>query len=300
MNPAPFVSVVVPARNALATLGNCLNSILKGEYPPQRREIVVVHTPSRDRTADLIARFPVRCVTEPRRGLAHARNRGIAAARGDVVAFLDADCYASRSWLAELMRGFADDRIAAVAGEVVAFPPRTAVERYTAVRKPLWLEWVRCRRRPWFLFGNAAVRREALERVGGFDPRFKGGSEDIDYCWRFAEAGFHVAYSRKAIALHRHRTTKRELFRQHLGYGRGQAALCQKYPGQLRWGWEEELAAWHDLGRSAASAARAWARTNGHPRAMEYPHLDLVRKLGQRFGFVRGMLESKMSHLLER
>jgi GT2 family glycosyltransferase len=290
----PLVSVIVPVRNGERTLGNCLTSLLATEYPPERREIVVVDNASTDRSREIARTFPVQCVPEPRRGASHARNRGIEASSGEILAFTDSDCTVSTGWLRELVAGFDGEGFAAVAGEVVALPPRTPAERYAARRKPAWSAWTQRRETPWFLAGNVAVRREALDRIGLFDPRFVGGGEDIDFSWRFFEAGFRLACRPSAVCFHRHRATARGLFVQHIGYSRGQAALRAKYPEKVSWSWREEITAWEDLAASAWRAAGAAARAGldgGGSANAEYAYLDLVRKLGQRLGFLGGTLE---------
>lgn len=291
--PQPRISIVVPAREAEATIGNCLSSLLRLHYPASEREIIVVYTASSDRTEDVLGRYPVRCVESKLPGLSRARNVGIEASRGEIVAFTDADCYVATNWLEGLIAGLAED-VSAAAGEVVAFPPSTPAERYAAMRKPLWQQWThRGRSRPWFLLGNAALRREVFEQVGLFDPRFVGGSEDIDFCWRFFERGLSVRYVPEAVVFHRHRLREADLFRQHVGYGRGQATLRRKYPHILRWGWRQEWAAIVDLGRTAGAAAKARARAGDRRKPSDdasYPYFDFIRKLGQRIGFVRGTL----------
>lgn len=291
---APLVSVVVPVLNGERTIDACLTSLLRMDFPAEEREIVVVYQPSGDRTLEILRRHPVRIVVEERRGLGYARNAGIEASRGRFVASTDADCLASRRWLAELMDGFSDG-VAAVAGEVVSFPPRTPVERYAAMRKPLWAEWTRRgRRRPWFLFGSAAVRRDAFSRVGLFDTAFAGGSEDIDLCWRFHEAGLRTVRRPRAVAFHHHRVTRSGLWRQHVGYGKGQARLRRKYPEEAPWGWGRELRAWADLGMAAWNVGAGYARRLRHrdEMAFYYPYFDFVRKLAQRTGFARAALGS--------
>ena len=72
-------------------------------------------------------------MTEERRGHSRARNRGVEAGAGEVLAFTDGDCVVATTWLRELVGGL-DGDAAAVAGEIVAYPPATPVERYTAIR----------------------------------------------------------------------------------------------------------------------------------------------------------------------
>lgn len=284
---APLISIVVPVLNGEATIGDCLTSLTRMDFPPDEREILVVYQPSNDRTLEIVRLYPVRIVVEERKGVSYARNRGIEESRGKLIAFLDADCSATVGWLRELVHGLSEG--SAAAGEAVAFPPRTPAERYAAIRKPLWREFTRdSRAHPWFLFGTAAVRRDVFDKVGLFDTTFPPGAEDIDLCWRFFDAGLQVVECPKAIVFHRHRVTQRALWKQHVGYARGQAALSRKHPERAPWGWRREVGAWLDLGVGASKVVGGWARRlrNGDEMAFYYPYYDFVRKLAQRVGFV--------------
>ena len=284
----PLVTIVVPVLNGEGTVGDCLVSLVRMDFPPEEREILVVYQPSSDRTLEIVQRHPVRFVVEERRGVSYARNRGIEESRGRFIAFLDADCSASVGWLRELVRGLSGG--SAAAGEAVAFPPETPAERYAAIRKPLWRESTRHGRpHPWFLLGTAAVRRDVFDKVGVFDTTFPPGAEDIDFCWRFFDAGLKVVECPRAIAFHRHRVTQRALWRQHVGYARGQAVLSRKHPERAPWGWRREIGAWLDLGASAWKLLGGCAlrlRTRDE-MTFYYPYYDFVRKLAQRVGFVR-------------
>ena len=294
-NTLPFVSVIIPVLNGERTIRDCLVSLLRMDYPPDRREIVLVDNGSTDRTAEIVSSLPVQYLLEKRRGAALARNRGIGASRGEILAFTDADCVVSTGWLRELVEALNDDKVDAVVGEVVAYPPKTPAERYTALRKPLWQAGaLKNPRSPWFLEGSAAFRREVFERVGLFDPRFGGGSEDIDFSWRFFQCGeFELRYRPKAVVFHRHRASARALFEQRKGYGRGQAILCRKYPKEVSWDWRRELRAFEDLILTALAFGRAAIRTGLRGREStecSYLYLELVRKLGERIGFICGTL----------
>ncbi len=288
----PLVSVVVPVLNGEPTVGDCLASLLRMDFSPNDREILVVYTPSRDRTLEIIGRYPVRILVEERLGVGYARNTGIEASRGQFVAFTDADCLASTGWLAELMEGFSDESAAAVQGEVVPYPPRTPVERYAARRKPMQTRWVRARRDGWFLSGCVAVRRSVFNQIGLFDTAFPWGAEDMEFGWRLLMADLPILHRPKAVVFHRNRMTCRALWRQHAGYAEGQVLLRRKYPNEVSWGWRREGAAWLDLGASVWTAARGWARSRstGDEMAFYQPYYDFVRKLAQRTGFVRGSL----------
>ncbi|HJR62519.1 MAG TPA: glycosyltransferase [Gemmatimonadaceae bacterium] len=295
----PFVTVVIPVRNGEATLGDCLAAIVAMDYPPDRREIVVVDNGSTDRTPEIVRRFGLRYIREERRGAVNARNRAIAETEGEMLAFVDADCMVTKRWLRELMDALADDTNAAAAGELVAYPPRTDAERYMARRKPLWQQWASARRAPWFLIGNCAIRRSVFDQIGVLDPAFAVvGCEDIELSRRFFDAGLELRYCPRALAFHRHRATARSLFRQQLRNGRGQSLVQYRYSSTLPWGWREELAAWLDL------AGAAWRLTSTLTRRMaggvgredvSHVYHDLVLKVGQRLGFTLGWLRWRLT-----
>jgi glycosyltransferase involved in cell wall biosynthesis len=287
----PAVSVVVPVLDGERTIRQCLTSLVRTDFPAEGREIIVVDNGSTDRTADIVQSFPVRYVREEQRGLAHARNRGIATARADILAFTDADCVVTTGWLRELLGGFDRPAVGVVVGEVVAYPPKTLTERYWALRKPLWqsraLAYPSC---PWFLSGNAAFRRAVFDRIGLYDTRFEGACEDIDLSWRiFRDGRFELRHQPRALVFHQHRLSARALFRQYRGYGRGQAILAGKYPADLSWGWRRELRAHADLGLTLLRlpGAAACCAVGARPwHVAGFAYLDVVRKLGARAGFV--------------
>jgi glycosyltransferase involved in cell wall biosynthesis len=286
----PFVSVVVPVLDGEQTIGSCLTALLNADYPAARREVLVVDNGSRDRTREVVTRHPVRLLHEPLRGPARARNRGVEAATGDVVAFTDADCLPATSWLAELVKPFADPLVGGVAGSILPFPPQRAAERYAARIRHLAPE--RYLARPTFPFAvtaNLAFRRDVFSRIGLFDPRSPRGGESTDFCTRFfrgMEARLELAP--RAIVFHRHRSSARELFHQNWGYGRAHAYLYRKYRDELEWGWPQRRSAWGDLARTGGSVIREGVRCLlGHDakRDLEFSYFDFLRKAGARLGF---------------
>jgi glycosyltransferase involved in cell wall biosynthesis len=289
---APFVSVVIPVLNGEQTIGDCLVSVLRSDYPPHRREILVVDNGSTDRTAEIIRSFPVRYLRDPKRGAAHARNEGIKASKGEIVAFTDADCVASSGWLRELANGFDGEKVGGVAGEILPYPPRTAAERYAARIRHLSPE--RYLRRPIFPFAvtaNLAFRREVFDVVGLMDPRSPRGGESTDFCTRFFRGtGLQIRLAARAVVLHRHRATARELLHQQWSYGRGHAFLYIKYRDEIPWGWRQTVSVYADLLRTASSlAADAAGYIVGRRRRddLEFAGFELLRKAALRAGFIR-------------
>jgi glycosyltransferase involved in cell wall biosynthesis len=290
----PTLSVVVPVLNGERTLGSCLTSILRADYPTDRREIIVVDNGSSDGTRDLAGRYPVRALSESRRGPAAARNRGIAAASGEIVAFTDADCVASRGWLRQIARSFVEGA-AGVAGEILPFPPSTPAERYAARIRHLSPDRYLGRALfPFAVTANLSFRRELFERIGGFDVDSPRGGESTDFCTRFSRAtGERLHFARAAVVFHRHRQTAWDLFRQHCGYGRGHAYLYIKYRAEVPWGWRQTRATYADLARSTArlgGAALRYALGRAGREELYFRQFEAIRKAGIRLGFMREAL----------
>jgi mycofactocin system glycosyltransferase len=175
-------------------------------------------------------------------GPAAARTTGATGVTTPLVAFVDADCFPTASWLDPLLAHFDDERVALAAPRVVSQAANTAedrgpIARYEASRSPLDLGPVEGRIAPGtrIAYAPAAavlVRRRALEEVGGFDPSLRVG-EDVDLVWRLVEAGWRARYEPRAVVGHRPRATCAALVRQRFGYGRSAGALERRHPGAV-------------------------------------------------------------------
>ena len=173
----PRFSVVVPARNEAAYLGDCLTSLLAQDYPG-RYEIIVVDNDSTDGTAAVARSFGVQVVTEPRPGVCQARQRGTEAARGQIVVSTDADTVYGQGWLSRIDRTFrADPAVVAVAGpcRFTAAPwwgRLYASGLFGAVRVMSRL----FRRVPYAAAANVAFLRSAF---GGYDTSATQGGDEL-------------------------------------------------------------------------------------------------------------------------
>lgn len=243
----PSISVIIATHNRPGMLRECLDSLLRMEYP-HFEVIVVDNAPADDAAEQLVGdvyRGRVRYVREPRAGLAHAHNRGLALARGEIAAFTDDDTLADPGWLAALAEGFAQDPgVVCVTGLIVPAeletPAQAALERHGGFAKgfaPRTWSLHHPPHDPLFPFTagrfgsgtNMAFRVGPLRALGGFDPATGTGTparggDDLLAFFRVLTAGHTLAYQPGAIVWHRHRRTQDALDTQAFGYGAGLGA----------------------------------------------------------------------------
>lgn len=244
---APMISVVVCTRDRPDSIVTALRGLTGLDYPSY--EVVVVdNAPSSDATRDAVtAQFSgdprVRYVREPRPGLSCARNRGVAEASADIIAFTDDDVRVDKGWLAGLARGFrAASGVSCVTGLIATAQLENAEQLYFHLREG----WgASCERRVYDLgphrdesplypyspgiFGagaSFAMTRAALTGIGPFDEALgagtpSGGGEDLDMFMRVILGGHRLVYEPAAVVWHYHRTDLAELTRQMRAYGSG-------------------------------------------------------------------------------
>jgi glycosyltransferase involved in cell wall biosynthesis len=243
------VTVVVPVRDGEDKIADCIDSLLAGDYPPERHEILVVDNGSSDRTAEIVRSRPVTYLHESRRGVSNARNRGIAEGKGEVVAFIDGDCLAEPGWLTELARPFSDPEVGCVAGELGHEPGETTAERQAARMFGAWQRYAVGSNPPYAITANAAYRRSVLEEVGPFDPRMPR-AQDVELGLRFNERSpLRLVYAERAVVRHRHRSTHRGFLRQQLGWSYGAGLVAAKYHAID--GRPSPPPRWQDVGQAA-------------------------------------------------
>jgi hypothetical protein len=229
LTAAPKATVVIAAYNAASTLSECLSSIRELNYPDY--ETVVVDDGSTDATSEIANQSGVRTIRVEHQGLAAARNTGVDAASGEVVAFIDADARADRDWLYHLVEAISRRDAAAAAGPNFAPDPQSARAAAMAAAPGLPREVRAGDDRLAQLCGcNMAITRAALLKVGGFDPMFTSAGDDVDLSWRLAASGETLAYAPGAVVIHERRATLAAYLRQQRGYGIGEGLLFRKYP----------------------------------------------------------------------
>lgn len=251
------VSVIICTRDRPEPLARCLRSLQSLRTQPH--EIVVVdNAPRSDATQNLMAQWPdVRYVREPRPGLSIARNTGIHAATGDLIAFTDDDVEVHPCWVEQLRPAFRDPAVMAMTGLILPAKLETEAEQVFQGSStgfgwgyrpltfgPQFFEEMKPLGVPVWRIGagaNMAFRRQIFDQVGGFDERLGAGasgcSEDSEFWYRILAAGWSCRYEPMAVVYHHHRADLTSLNQQMLGYMRGHVtALLIQAENHGHWG----------------------------------------------------------------
>lgn len=262
------LSIVICSLNGADGVHRCLHR-LADQQTSARLEVIVVDDGSADDTAAVAARHGAVVITHPvNRGIAAARNSGVAAATAPIIAFLDDDCEPAADWAERLLAGY-DETVAGAGGAIVPCTPPGPIQRYLDRHNPLQplelslassdrmlyrlrlylqRQWRTprtptpagpaagpgSRRDVYSLVGaNMSFRRGALLAVGGFDERFRFGAEEVDLCLRLRRMPEYarLVHLDGAKITHHFKPSLHDILRRSHAYGRGSARLYRKWPG---------------------------------------------------------------------
>ncbi|HKG91720.1 MAG TPA: glycosyltransferase [Gemmatimonadaceae bacterium] len=237
----PRISVVVCTYNGHRTIRQCLQALGRLEYPDY--EVIVVDDgSSSDESARIAGEYDVRLIRTENRGLSSARNTGLEAATGEIVAYVDDDAFPDPHWLTYLAQAFLKSPVVGVGGPNIPLPDDGATADCVANAPGGPIHVLLSDDEAEHIPGcNSAFRKAALEAIGGFDPQFHVAGDDVDVCWRLRERGWTLGFSPAAVVWHHRRNTVRAYWRQQRGYGRAEAMLERKWPekynsmGHLAW-----------------------------------------------------------------
>jgi glycosyltransferase involved in cell wall biosynthesis len=227
----PTVSIVVPVLNDPDRLARCLAALDDQTYPAHLVEVVVVDNGSRpDALPSLPEDTRFRLLREPSAGSYAARNTGLAAANGEVLAFTDSDCTPHVDWVEQGVRAIAASSADAVGGAILlTFPagaePRNGPELYEAVHGFPQQRYVE--RDGFAATANMFARASAFERVGPFDADLQSGG-DTQWGRRLTGSGLRLAYAPLARVDHPARSSWRELTRKSRRVADGLASQQQR------------------------------------------------------------------------
>jgi glycosyltransferase involved in cell wall biosynthesis len=193
------VSIIIPVFNGMATLAKCLDSIEKQDYP-NITETIVVDDGSTDSSGDYAESRGCKVLRQSNQGPGAARNRGAVAASGELLVFVDADCFPDPAFTSELVRPLIGTEIAGSQGVfysnqknlVARFIQHEISERYRKQGAAEFIDWVAT-------YG-ACYRRRIFQENDGFDDAYS--SEDVELSIRLAQKGHKMVLAKNAYCEH--------------------------------------------------------------------------------------------------
>jgi glycosyltransferase involved in cell wall biosynthesis len=249
----PSLTVAICTKDRPQNVARCLDSLLPLQQGDSNFEILVVdNAPSDGQTEELVASRPtVRYVREPKPGLNFARNRALAAATGELLAFLDDDVVVDGGWLAGLQEAWAENPDAgAFTGLVLPYELETEAQilfelgggfrrGFEKIRYGQSLPGNPLHPCGAGIFGagcNMTFRRQILLQLGGFDDALDTGAPlpgggDLDIFYRVVRAGFPLVYEPQYLVFHQHRREVEKLRHQYWTWGLGFMAFVIKSYG---------------------------------------------------------------------
>lgn len=242
--PSLTVSVIIPIYNGERDLPDLIDCLICQTYPANQVEYLFIDNGSRDGTPALLTQaaaqassLGITCKFIQETAIQSsyaARNAGIRAASGEILAFTDVDCRPLPDWLVQLTEGFEDPQVGLVAGEIVPLDGRHWLERYAD--RQGFLSQKNTLNHPFCAYGqtaNLAIRAIALSDTGLFRPYLTTGG-DADICWRLQrQGGWRLHFAETAVVKHRHRSSLKQLYEQWYRYGRSNRYLHQLYATEL-------------------------------------------------------------------
>lgn len=297
----PFVSVIIPVYNGEKTIGECIESLLKLDYPKERYEIIVVDNNSKDRTAQVVKSYRIHYVEEKEiQGAYAARNRGIKQAKGQIFAFIDSDCVASRDWLTKGTEGFENAHVGCVGGAIKGYKPVTYVEKYLCKKniisqeeKPKDLPF------PYAKTANAFYRKDVFNKIGLFEEKWTSAG-DADLSWRMQlKTDYKITFSHNSIVFHRHRSTLKQMFGQCVKWGIGYTFLFKKYKDKMpKRSIKESIWIFYWFFYSLINAAIfCLSKKDSIPEDKREKYLDLIAFLGWETGRIIGSVRNRIFYI---
>ena len=210
------ISAYIPCYNVEKYIEPTIQALLEQTRLPD--EILIIDDGSKDRTVEVASRYPVRVIRhESNKGLSAGRNTAFANARYELVAAIDADVTPEKDWLERLAENFDDPGVAGAGGRLIEKHRETLPDGWRAMHfsQDMGEERIEISGgSPRRLGGFGTIyRKDAVERVGGYDERYRTNFEDVDLCVRLLRGGYKLVFDPRAIAHHMRRDTISSILR---------------------------------------------------------------------------------------
>jgi cellulose synthase/poly-beta-1,6-N-acetylglucosamine synthase-like glycosyltransferase len=231
----PFISVIIPARNAEDTIENCIRSLTELDYPKDRMEVIIADGLSSDRTREIAEAYGAKVIVNPGKRVVSGRNVGFEAAQGQLIAFSDADCIMDPDWLRNCVKYFNDEKVAGVGGPNLVPDDESNFAKTTGLifdcafsvkggaPTRVFNKVIESRTHG----SNAIYRADVLRRVMPVDEDLIGG-EDVVRDAKIKRLGYKLLYVPDVLVFHYRRATAKKWWDQMYLYGSGKARLGRK------------------------------------------------------------------------
>jgi len=219
-----MVSIIIPALNEEKHVARCLKAISELDRAGLEIEVILVDNGSTDSTVETARAHGAAVFVKPGVNVSAVQNYGVEHSRGDLLAFVDADCTVSKDWLKNAVRTFSDESADAVGSchlipEEAGWVGRTA-ELLQSVKVGSDVKYIPS--------GNLLVKRSCYEAIGGFNASLET-SEDVDFCTRLTRNGYKIFLDPKISAVHLGSPTGvGEMFKREVWHGKGMCAVFLK------------------------------------------------------------------------
>jgi glycosyltransferase involved in cell wall biosynthesis len=231
------VSLIICTRDRCQQLVRCLQSVRRIAFE-RHWELVIVDNGSVDETAIVVKEasitscIPVSYVLEPKPGLANAHNSALRVAGGEILAFIDDDCYPAHDFLSQLWAAFADPSVGYISGRIMLHDPTDCPVTISDSTTPRIFPSGSFIRAGNVQGANMSFRRQVLLDMGGFDPLFGPGSqfnaEDADAAGRASAMGWNGLYCPEVVVSHHHGRKAYDVVRLERSYATGRGAYHMK------------------------------------------------------------------------
>jgi len=223
----PKVSVVIPTRNRPEAIVRCLDALATQRFPSDDFEVIVVddgsNPPLTLEVGRWSSRFDLKLIHQKNTGPGGARNRGVAEARGEFLAFTDDDCLPTPDWLRDVVAALERQPEALVGGSTFnGLKSQLFSEVSQLILAFVYEHFNRDSADAYFFTSNnMGCRKVSLQEVGGFDASFQVASEDRDFCDRWRSSDRTLVWLRDTWVEHRHSQNLLGFIRLHFRYGQG-------------------------------------------------------------------------------
>lgn len=222
-------SIIILTKNRALLLERNLSSLTKQTIKPD--EVIIIDNDSNDQTPNIIKKYkkflPIKVFRTKTSGYPRLYNLGIEKTRGELICFLDDDCFVKNDWLEKIIKSYRKNPDCVIQGQTFSVPKDNIYAQIMGDHYQNWLRSNLINENKLKVLDNknVAIPKKILTKYGGFSENFLLGSEDIELGIRLRKKGVEIFFEPKAIAWHYERTTLKEFINQHYRIAQSEAFL---------------------------------------------------------------------------